>query len=579
VILPKHLIFEVNSLSSDIMRNYLTILFTIFIIFSLQAQDTITVQTLTFDSITTRRGLYEFPSGESYRKILMHHTLKCDIQTQHDQFPCGEWDYLTYNQIHIHTGNYDSTLYHHPNFTLINERSVDSLLIREEPVYNFFRTRHTNVTYEDTLSLEVFEVGGYFDYCTEALPTDFHAGRSQYLWKAEEMQAEGMTAGLISGIKLNVLEFGWHADDFMIRMAHTNLEELSQDTLITGMDTVYHNQVVHFDMGWFELNFMEAFIWDGESNIVVDFSLTNEETGGATFLLGEDPGFNCGISSGTNNYAMNLDGETDFIKLPEDTYFNSDFTFECWIYKRNNNNWSRLFDFGNGANQNNVIIALSQSSSGKLSFHINNDNQNRSFQLDDPTPLNEWLHVTLRLTDHIGWIYLNGNYFDIGLLQQPDDVPRSINYIGRSNWANDSYADALIDEFRLYNIALEPEQIKAHYRHELINPQLDTNLIVYFDFNDDENWQIMDKSENGHTGSAYGYPNWYRTSGPETFLNFDQSNIRPAIRFERLETTNLQLETSYVLDSTMVNPTQIILFEDIADPTIPTDTITIQRAG
>lgn len=578
MILPKHLIFELNSLFSDLMRNSLIILFTIISICSIQAQDTITVQTLTFDSITTRRGIFEFPTGESFRKILMYHTLKCDIYTQHDQYPCGEWDYLTYNQIHIHTGLYDSTLYHHPNFTLINERSVDSLLITDEPVYNYFRTQHTEVAFEDTLSMEYFEVGGYLDYCTEAIPTDFPAGRSQYLWKAEEMQAEGMTAGPISGIKLNVLEFGWHADDFLVRMTQTGLEELTADTLINGLDTVYHNQV-EFDMGWLDLNFMESFEWDGVSNILIDFSFTNTETGAATFLLGEDPGFNCGISSGTNNYAMDLDGETDFIKLPEDTYFNSDFTFECWIYKRNNNNWSRLFDFGNGANQNNVIIALSQSNSGKLSFHINNDNQNRSFQLDDPTPLNEWLHVTLRLTAHIGWVYLNGNYFDIGLLQQPDDVSRSINYIGRSNWANDTYADALIDEFRLFNIALEPEQIKAHYRQELIDPALDTNLIVYFDFNNDNNWQVFDKSENGHNGFAYGYPNWYRTTGPETFLNFHQSNIRPQIHFERLISSNTQLQTHYIIDSAMVSPTQLILFENMSVPTLPTDTIVINKAG
>jgi hypothetical protein len=28
-------------------------------------------------------------------KILMVRTLKCDVQTTHDQHPCGEWDYLT----------------------------------------------------------------------------------------------------------------------------------------------------------------------------------------------------------------------------------------------------------------------------------------------------------------------------------------------------------------------------------------------------------------------------------------------------------------------------------------------------
>src|SRR6187549_3242965 len=74
------------------------------------AQDTIRVQTLTYADITARRGWYVFPdTTHQFRKVLMHHTLKCDPQTTQDQYACGEWDYLTYNIIHEHTGVLDST--------------------------------------------------------------------------------------------------------------------------------------------------------------------------------------------------------------------------------------------------------------------------------------------------------------------------------------------------------------------------------------------------------------------------------------------------------------------------------------
>ncbi|MBK7752430.1 MAG: hypothetical protein IPI41_07425 [Flavobacteriales bacterium] len=84
----------------------------------LQAQeDTTRVQTLTYDSITTRRGWFQFPDDtHTYRKVLMHHTLKCDPQTTQDQYNCGEWDYLTYNFVHEHTGALDSTALQHPLF-------------------------------------------------------------------------------------------------------------------------------------------------------------------------------------------------------------------------------------------------------------------------------------------------------------------------------------------------------------------------------------------------------------------------------------------------------------------------------
>ena len=73
------------------------------------AQDTLAVQTLTFDSIATRRAVFEFPDDpNAYRKILMVYSLKCDPATTADGFNCGEWDYLTYNDIFVHTGQLDT---------------------------------------------------------------------------------------------------------------------------------------------------------------------------------------------------------------------------------------------------------------------------------------------------------------------------------------------------------------------------------------------------------------------------------------------------------------------------------------
>jgi len=123
------------------------------------SQDTIVVQTLTFDSITTRRGIWEFPSDDSFRKILMYHTLKCDYQTQHDQYPCGEWDYLTYDNIHIHTGQYDSTLYYHPNFTFANDKTQDTVLVSFDPTWSKHRHNHSTTTFTDTITHEIFENG------------------------------------------------------------------------------------------------------------------------------------------------------------------------------------------------------------------------------------------------------------------------------------------------------------------------------------------------------------------------------------------------------------------------------------
>ena len=65
--------------------------------------DTTVVQTLEFSDITKRRGWYVFPSDtNTYSKILMYYTLKCDAATTQDGYACGEWDYTTYTNLYQH---------------------------------------------------------------------------------------------------------------------------------------------------------------------------------------------------------------------------------------------------------------------------------------------------------------------------------------------------------------------------------------------------------------------------------------------------------------------------------------------
>ena len=90
--------------------------------------DTTWVQTYTWEAQNNPataydspgRRWFEFPSQEdtAYRKILMYHRLKCfeDGTAGNLGFPCGEWDYLTYNYLFDHTGLYDSTALSHPQY-------------------------------------------------------------------------------------------------------------------------------------------------------------------------------------------------------------------------------------------------------------------------------------------------------------------------------------------------------------------------------------------------------------------------------------------------------------------------------
>jgi hypothetical protein len=97
-------------------------LFVLFVLVTSTAksQDTITVQTFTYDSITTRRAIFNFPpelQTMEFEKVLMYYNLKCDALTTWDSYNCGEWDYLTYSQIWDHTGQFDSVAVNSPRLS------------------------------------------------------------------------------------------------------------------------------------------------------------------------------------------------------------------------------------------------------------------------------------------------------------------------------------------------------------------------------------------------------------------------------------------------------------------------------
>jgi len=59
-----------------------------------------------------------------------------------------------------------------------------------------------------------------------------------------------------------------------------------------------------------------------------------------------------------------------------------------------------------------------------------------------------------------GQLFINGELVIQGPQTTPENVIRNLNYIGRSNWSNDGFANAGLDEFRIYNRLLTPEEIR-----------------------------------------------------------------------------------------------------------------------
>ncbi len=49
-------------------------------------------------------------------------------------------------------------------------------------------------------------------------------------------------------------------------------------------------------------------------------------------------------------------------------------------------------------------------------------------------------------------------------MRQTNDLTRTTNYIGKSNWATNPNADAIYDEFKIYQGALSSSDIMNEYQ-------------------------------------------------------------------------------------------------------------------
>jgi hypothetical protein len=295
-----------------------------------QHHDTITVQTFTFGS--PQDAWFALPPDTTtYEKILMHYKLKCNPA----QSPaCGEWDYLTYTYLYDHTGVLDSTLYTAPSFSA-GGASPDTFSYMNTTTYSYLPHFQQYIVYTDTLStLENF-VGQAQSLSEQTFYAALSDARSQYIWTADELTAAGVVAGEITGIGFNIGGTpGSELRNLRIRMKHSALDSLMPTVYETsGFETVYLHNTTFPSTGNNRLNFITPFIWNGTSNIVIDFSFDNSTNGAYTEVRGMNTGWNSGLFSADADNYLDFEGP-DYVQVPADAFteLDSAVTIMFWQY-------------------------------------------------------------------------------------------------------------------------------------------------------------------------------------------------------------------------------------------------------
>lgn len=171
------------------------------------------------------------------------------------------------------------------------------------------------------------------------------------------------------------------------------------------------------------------------------------------------------------NGALKLTGASGgYVDLPGGLVSGSSaVSIEFWASFGVNGHWARVFDFGNisGANGQNFLFFSPHTSLGGLRLGLSTGGGTVNF---DPAGTfdNKTLHVVC-LTDpanNYSAIYTNGVL--LAALNQPlpalTGVSSAWAFLGRSLWSADAWFNGTIDEFRIYDGRLTPEEIAVNYQ-------------------------------------------------------------------------------------------------------------------
>jgi len=196
-------------------------------------------------------------------------------------------------------------------------------------------------------------------------------------------------------------------------------------------------------------------------------------------------GLGQGARAQTNLFglALDLEGINQHVAIPPNNLIGTEFTVEGWVKVRSYADWSRLWESGNGPNDDNILCALSMGGTGQPIFQWYNGGGLVGDLLSPTTlPLNVWTHLAFTYDGTNAAIVMNGNVVTSGVFAPPNVVLRSSNYVGRSLYVSDGYADASIEEFRIWSVSRLTNYIQIAMNTAL--PGEEGDLLVYYPFDE-----------------------------------------------------------------------------------------------
>ncbi len=541
--------------------------------FGQSAGDTIFVQAFNFESLS-RDSVISFPSDDNltYEKILLKYTMRCkdglvSTPTERNR-GCGEWDFScnTYLIDSTKAENLPSTIASH----FITNYDEDNFEYLDTPVFDYLRSTQQDVQIVNTISENAGAIGTGTEDLNNVISTNTLAGRSQYLYTAAELNAAGMVAGEIQGLSLQVSESTNEERFFEIKMQSTT------QTVLNKLEEFGDETRVFFKKQKFDANtenrfqFNTPFNWDGTSNVLVEYQLSNAETPlGLTSVAGEATAENMGLA-GVN--------EQDVILLNNgyiecDDYFGvegtQNRTIEAWVKTTNGGN-GEIMQWGRNITGQKYTLRFTN---GVLRIEVHGGGTVGSTRVDD----GEWHHIALVLDgDNLTDIrfYIDG-VLDTNSTTGTTAISSETgtNKLRINRGLGNRYFEATMDEIRLWDTDLSQETINQwmNLKVDDSHPNYE-NLQLYYELEGTGN-KIIDSSPFERDATLIGDRfSISEVNADALFKNFEKTNSRPSATFFQGEYETELVET--IIDMPIAKtPRHLVIERTIVpgDPNVAID--------
>ena len=145
-----------------------------------------------------------------------------------------------------------------------------------------------------------------------------------------------------------------------------------------------------------------------------------------------------GALSGAGNSAVQFNEPNDtsaYVALPSGfANFTAGLTLEIWIYPTAANRYARLFDLGNGASSDNIILGRRDTSNDLQLQIYRGATGGATLTASGVLEFNKWQHIVATVdAGGNARLYKNGIQVATGVINAPNNITRTSNFIARSN--------------------------------------------------------------------------------------------------------------------------------------------------